>query len=230
MKRKVRAIHDHLFETWGPQHWWPGDGRDEIIIGAVLTQNTSWRNVTRAIANLKEARLCTLRGLALSTPEAIAPLIRPSGYFNLKSRRLHSVATWFAPGGRPRFAELEDRPLGELRSELLAVHGVGRETADSILLYALDRPSFVVDTYTQRVFSRHGFIREGATYEELREFLAGAIPEDVRLYNEFHALLVRVGHNHCKPTPVCSTCPLKGRRHFATAEAWRALEERRAGG
>lgn len=228
MSDRIRAIHDHLLDVYGPQHWWPGDGRDEIIIGAVLTQNTAWRNVVRAIDGLKEAGMCDLPSLALSTPEEIAPLIRPSGYYNLKARRLHAVASWFAPNGRARFGAIAKMPTETLRAELLRVPGVGRETADSILLYALERPSFVSDTYTLRIFSRHGFAEEGTDYETLRGIVSAPLPVEVRLYNEFHALLVKIGHNFCKPTPRCAACPLRGREHFATAKAWRALKDYRA--
>ena len=135
----------------GPRGWWPGDGRDEIIIGAVLTQNTAWRNVEKALENLKAAKLCRLSSLARRRAETIARLIVPSGYFNLKARRLKSVARFFAPGGRERFDEFAPWPTEKLREALLGVWGVGPETADSILLYALGRPSFVIDAYTMRV-------------------------------------------------------------------------------
>lgn len=212
-----------MLEAAGPRGWWPGEGRDEIIIGAVLTQNTAWRNVEPAIENLRAARLLRLRKLALTPPERIAPHIRPSGYFNLKARRLHSVARYFAPGGRERFNELEKRETGTLREELLGVWGIGPETVDCILLYALERPSFVVDAYTLRVLERHGLAPPRTRYEAARTLLASAIEEDVPLYNEFHALFVWAGHHYCKPKPRCARCPLASRECFVTGRAWQRL-------
>lgn len=223
----IHKIYDRLLEACGPRGWWPGETRDEIIIGAVLTQNTAWRNVERALAHLKEARLCRLSSLARIDPDRIAPLIRPSGYFNLKARRLKAVAEFFAPRGRSRFPTLAGWPIERLRQELLGVWGVGPETADSILLYALDRPSFVIDAYTMRVGLRHGLLPDGAKYEEVRDLFSAHIERDLQIYNEYHALIVWVGHHFCKPKPRCAECPLSRRDCFATAGAWRALEPSR---
>ena len=214
----------------GPRHWWPCNraklncGRDEMIIGAVLTQNTAWVNVERALGNLEQAGLIDLEKLALLAPEAIAPLIRPAGYFNLKAKRLSAVARFFAPGGRRRFDELEKMGDEELRAALLGVYGVGRETADSILLYALDRRSFVIDAYTLRIGRRHGIFTEDTDYETARAwFTAYALPT-AEHYNEYHALLVWIGKHFCKPTPKCAECPLAGRVCFANREAWQKIQ------
>lgn len=224
MKALVQRIYDRLFAACGPRGWWPGEGRDEIIIGAVLTQNTAWRNVEKALANLRAERLVSLARLARLEPEAIAPLIIPAGYFNLKARRLRSVADFFAPGGRERFDELAKWNDERLRGELLGVWGVGPETADSILLYALDRKSFVVDAYTMRVVERHGLMPKGSSYEAVRALFTRWAKADLQHYNEYHALIVWAGHHFCKPTPLCAKCPLRGRDCFATEKARRALK------
>lgn len=221
--RIIREIYDRLFAACGPRGWWGGDGRDEVIIGAVLTQNTAWRNVLQAIANLKQAGLCRLSLLAPLASEKIAQIIVPSGYFNLKARRLKSVAEFFAPGGRERFDELADWPLDRLRESLLQVWGVGPETADAILLYALDRLSFVVDAYTMRVVERHGLADSSASYEKVRALFSECVEPDLQLFNEYHALLVWVGYHYCKPKPLCGKCPLAQRECFATERAWRRL-------
>ncbi len=225
----LRLLYEQLSEAAGPRGWWPGDGRDEIIIGAVLTQNTAWKNVEHAIGNLREAQLLSLSKLATLPPEEIAPLIRPSGYFNLKARRLHSVASFFAPEGRERFGELESLGTAELREQLLGVWGIGPETVDCILLYALDRLSFVIDAYTLRVLERHGLVPKGTPYEKARALLTSAVEEDLQGYNEFHALFVWAGHHFCKPKARCRECPLATRACFATEGSWKRLARIRDG-
>jgi endonuclease III related protein len=226
----VRGWYDRLLAAAGPRGWWPGDGRDEIIIGAVLAQNTAWKNVEQALDNLRGAGMLRLRHLVGMDPKDIAPLIRPSGYFNLKARRLHSVATFFAPGGNERFDELEGLETDELRRQLLGVWGIGPETVDCILLYALGRLSFVVDAYTLRVVERHGLAPPGTTYETARRLFTELVDPDPALYNEFHALLVWVGHHYCKPNPRCADCPLSSRECFPTGRAWNALAKARSAG
>jgi len=231
-----QQITGHIFSRMlaaaGPRHWWPCHNarpecrRDEIIIGAVLTQNTAWKNVEKALANLTAAKLLDLEKLARMRSEKLAPLIRPAGYFNLKARRLVAVAQFFAPGGRARFDALAGWNDLHLREALLAVYGVGPETADSILLYALDRPSFVIDAYTLRIGVRHGLFAEGTKYEEARAQFMAHTPAAVPHYNEYHALLVWVGHHFCKPTPLCADCPLARRDCCAGPEAWRWVRER----
>jgi endonuclease-3 related protein len=233
----VQRLFDRLSEAAGARHWWPVASaapdcrRDEVIVGAVLTQNTAWKNVERALASLAGAGLLDLARLATLEPEAVAPLIRSAGYFNLKARRLAAVARFFAPDGRKRFGELAVWDDARLREAVLGVYGVGRETADSILLYALERPTFVVDAYTLRVGRRHGLFDEDADYEAARAWFTRRLPPDVPLYNEYHALLTWVGHHFCAPTPRCAAgCPLARRDCCAGPEAWRAIRERADGG
>lgn len=211
--QSLMEIYELLYERFGPQHWWPGDGRFEIIVGAILTQNTNWGNVERAIANLKAAGVLNPAAIHGMTVEELAGLIRPAGYFNVKAARLKSFMNWLfeAYGGDVDAPAAED--LHTLRRRLLAVKGVGRETADSILLYAYDKPIFVVDAYTARVAVRHRLIDADADYEQLRELFQWSLPEDVRLFNEFHALIVRVGKEYCRPTARCAGCPLEALPH-----------------
>ncbi|HEX42682.1 MAG TPA: endonuclease III domain-containing protein [Phycisphaerales bacterium] len=211
--QSLMEIYELLYERFGPQHWWPGDGRFEIIVGAILTQNTNWGNVERAIANLKAAGALDPAAIHEMPGETLAGLIRPAGYFNVKAARLKSFMNWLFEtyGGDVDAPAAED--LQTLRRRLLAVKGVGRETADSILLYAYDKPIFVVDAYTARVAVRHQLIDADADYEQLRELFQWGLPEDVRLFNEFHALIVRVGKEYCRPTARCAGCPLEALPH-----------------
>ena len=194
-----------------------------MIIGAVLTQNTAWKNVEQALANLKKEGLLDLEKLAVMAPEALAPLIRPAGYYNLKARRLSAVARFFAPEGHHRFEALATMTDDQLRTDLLAVFGVGRETADSILLYALHRPSFVIDAYTLRIGRRHGLFTDATDYEAARAWFTRHAERSVEHYNEYHALLVWIGNHFCKPIPRCDRCPLAGRACFSRREDWDRL-------
>lgn len=200
---------------------------DEIVVGAVLTQNTAWKNVVQALAALRAAGLLDLEKLAARDAEEVAPLIKSSGYFNLKSKRLKAVADFFAPGGKLRLKELATWPTDRLRQSLIAVYGVGPETADSILLYALGRLSFVIDAYTLRIGRRHGLLTEKDDYESARALFSASVEPDLQLYNEYHALLVWIGNNFCRPTPLCHRCPLARRDCFARTADWTALKEYR---
>ena len=204
----LREIYDRLFATLGSQGWWPAESAFEVILGAILTQNTAWKNVATAIANLRRHDLLNLgRICALSTPD-LAVLIRSSGFYNEKAKKVknfcnHIQANW---GG-----VLEDflaQDAAVLRSNLLEIRGIGPETADSIVLYAAFKPSFVVDAYTYRIFSRHGWVEEAISYEDLRDYFMGAMEPDVPVFQEFHALLVRTGHLYCRTKPLCDSCPL----------------------
>lgn len=204
----LMEIYETLVGHFGHQRWWPGDTKLEICVGAILTQNTNWSNVEKAIKNLKDANVLDVDSLVSISPDNLAQLIKPAGYFNIKAGRLKNFITTVA-----EFGELEDflgRDVDSLREDLLGIKGVGRETADSIMLYAAAKPSFVVDTYTVRVFARHGLIDEcDCDYETVREFCQYSLPEDVGLYNDFHAQLVAVGKKFCrKSKPLCSQCPL----------------------
>jgi len=208
---RLRRIHDRLLNAFGPQHWWPGETPFEVMVGAVLTQNTNWGNVERAISNLKSAGMLQPQRLAACPLPMLAAMIRPSGYFNVKARRLRAFLEWLISRTRDGNPErLRGVPTKRLRPELLSVNGIGPETADSILLYALGRRTFVVDAYTRRVLSRHGLIAPEAGYEEIRALFESNLPRSTKMYNEYHALLVRVGKEFCRPTPRCETCPLRG--------------------
>ena len=203
-----------LFDHFGPQHWWPGDTQFEIITGAILTQNTNWTNVEKAIANLKSADCLSPKKIYDLDLSQLAELIRPAGYYNIKSKRLKNFVNWLFDNYDGKLSNLESLDTHQLRTELLAVKGIGRETADSILLYAFNRPIFVVDAYTARIAIRHGLIEPGADYEQLRElFSACGGSEDVQLFNEYHALLVKVGKLFCKPKAQCPGCPLERLPH-----------------
>jgi endonuclease-3 related protein len=210
---QLTEIYQLLFDRFGPQHWWPGETQFEIITGAILTQNTSWANVEKAIANLKSANLLTPEKLYNLNTSQLAELIRPAGYYNIKANRLKSFLTWLFQNYDGRLKNLAGLDTDHLRIELLAIKGIGHETADSILLYAFDRPIFVVDAYTARVAVRHGLIEPDADYEQLRDLFQSNLPQDVRLFNEYHALLVRVGKEFCKPTANCPGCPLEKLPH-----------------
>jgi endonuclease-3 related protein len=201
-------VYRQLFDALGPQHWWPGDSPWEVLVGAVLVQNTSWKNVERAIENLREADLIEPGRLLALPPEELADLIRPAGYYRLKTKRLRSLLQFVVSQYDGSLEALRSANMAQLREELLGVHGIGPETADAILLYALEQPALVVDTYTHRVYARHGWIEYEADYHRLQEHLTGELPTDVALFNELHALLVNVGHNYCRRRPKCEECPL----------------------
>lgn len=207
---KLMRMYELLYERYGPQGWWPGDGRCEIIVGAILTQNTNWANVEKAIANLKAAGPLTAERLGEIEQDELAELIRPAGYYNIKAKRLKNFFAWVFDEYQGRLDSLENLDAASLRQQLLAVNGIGPETADSIVLYGFGKPVFVVDTYTARVLGRGELIEEGADYQQIQDFFESSLPADAELFNEFHALLVRVGKEHCKPKPKCSGCPLEG--------------------
>lgn len=203
------TIYRRLLRRFGPRHWWPAETPFEVAVGAMLTQNTAWTNVERAIAALKRARALSPRRILTVSPRRLARWIRPAGYFNLKAVRLQALVAWWAGQGNP-VVTTRRRPLAALRQELLGVHGVGPETADSILLYALKRPAFVVDAYTKRIFARHGWASWDASYDELQQMFTRPLPPDAALYNEYHALLVELGKTTClKRRPRCHECPLR---------------------
>ena len=212
MQHQLTDIYDRLYARFGPQHWWPqNDGAFEIIVGAILTQNTAWTNVEQALANLRRARVLTPSALNRVPTARLARLIRPSGYFNLKAKKLKAFARFLVAQHRGKLAHLFALNTARLREELLAVYGIGPETADSIILYAARQPIFVVDAYTRRIFARLGLAREDATYDELQRLFTENLPRDEALFNEYHALLVALGKNVCKKTaPRCKECPLQG--------------------
>jgi endonuclease-3 related protein len=214
----LSEIYKMLYDAFGPQHWWPGETPFEIMAGAILTQNTSWANVEKAIANLKSAGYLTPDALHRINIAQLAELIRPAGYFNIKAKRLKSFVDWLFDNYGGELANLQNISTDRLREELLSVKGIGRETADSILLYALEKPVFVVDAYTARITLRHRLIEPGADYEQLRQLFESNLPEDVKLFNEYHALLVRTGKEFCRPKARCSGCPLEKHPHTLDIE------------
>jgi len=218
ISERLTEIYELLFERFGQQRWWPGETQFEIITGAILTQNTNWGNVEKAIGNLKSAKLLTAERLQDIEVSELAEHIRAAGYYNIKARRLKSFVQWLFDNCNGELTELESVDTEQLRRELLGIKGIGRETADSILLYAFDRKIFVVDAYTARVAFRHGLIEPDADYEQLRELFESNLPEDVQLFNEYHALLVRVGKEFCKRKARCSGCPLEKLPHTVDIE------------
>ena len=210
-------IYNLLFKRFGPQHWWPGDTPFEIMVGAVLTQNTNWHNVEKALDNLKAIDILHPLGLHQTPEEQLAQLIRPAGYFKVKAKRLRHLLDWLFDAGGGQLEHHDQRSTPALREDLLAVHGIGPETADSILLYAFNRPVFVVDTYTARLAVRHGLIEPPFDYHELQDLFQSNLPPDVSLFNEYHALIVRLGKDFCKPKARCTTCPLDPLPHTADA-------------
>lgn len=210
---KLERFFQALLAQYGPQHWWPGECPFEVMVGVVLTQNTNWSNVEKAIGNLKRAKMLSPAKIEALSHDRLAQLIRPAGYFNIKAKRLKNLIHWLCREHEGSLEGLADMPADQLRQELLAINGIGRESADSIILYALEKPTFVIDTYTYRVLVRHGCIGPESDYEEVKEYCQSHLLEDVKVYNEFHALLVAVGKNHCKPRPICSGCPLEGFEH-----------------
>ncbi len=207
-KKPLLEIYNKLYAFYGPQHWWPGDSPFEVAVGAILTQNTNWSNVEKAIANLKAAHVLSALALHRMPAAELAFLIRPSGYFNIKAGRLKAFLALILAkyGGSMKIMGKGD--MTSLRQELLNVHGIGPETADSILLYALGKPVFVIDAYTKRVLSRHGIFDYSASYDEYQQLFHEVLDEDTKLFNEYHALLVMVGKDYCKPKPRCDDCPL----------------------
>jgi endonuclease-3 related protein len=209
----LTTIYDILLKRFGPQDWWPGDTPFEVIVGAILTQNTNWTNVEKAITNLINAKVLSPDKLHNLDIKKLAELIRPAGYFNIKAKRLKNFLDWFFENYSGQLKNLENIGTPELREQLLSVKGIGPETADSILLYALNRPVFVVDAYTARICSRHHLIDEDADYHRIQETFESNLPSDIQLFNEYHALLVHLGKDFCKPTPKCEECPLNALPH-----------------
>ncbi len=205
----LRSYYETMFTRLGPRHWWPAKNTFEVIVGAILTQNTSWGNVERAIANLRRQRLLALRALERTRASRLAKLIRSSGYFRQKARKLKSFARFLRTEYGGSLNRMFRTPTSVLRRRLLAVHGIGPETADSILLYAGNHSVFVVDAYTRRILERHELIHPHATYEEIRQWFEKNLGPNHQLYNEYHALLVGVGKEWCRTkNPRCSECPL----------------------
>ena len=206
----LQHYFDALFQAHGEQHWWPGRTPFEVIAGAILVQNTSWTNAARAIANLSAARLLTPASIDKVPLSKLTRLVRPSGYFRQKARKLKAFVHFLREHHRGSLQAMFRTPTPQLRAQLLRVQGIGPETADSILLYAGNHPVFVVDAYTRRILERHGLAHGKESYEGVRGLFEQSLPNDPRLFNEYHALIVQTGKHHClKRSPVCSTCALR---------------------
>lgn len=201
-------VYQTLLDRFGHRHWWPGDTPFEICVGAILAQNTNWKNVQRAISNLKQAGILSYKKMREIPVESLAELIRPSGYFNQKAKKLKAFLEFLAREYTGSLSSMFREKTPVLREKLLGVKGIGPETADSILLYAGNHPVFVVDLYTYRVATRHGWLPEEANYAELQQYFQERIPNDLALYNDFHAQIVAVGAAYCRKKPDCEACPL----------------------
>lgn len=209
MKRKLKSIFKRLYSAFGAQHWWPADTVFEVMVGAMLTQNTNWSNVEKAITVLKERKLLTVRKLYQLPQKRLANLIKSAGYYNVKAQRLKNFLRFFFQCYAGEIKLMGAQDLKTLRGQLLLVNGIGPETADSILLYALNKPVFVVDTYTKRIFSRHGLIKADADYVQCQDIFTRNLKADAQMFGEYHALLVKLGKDYCrKQNPKCEICPL----------------------
>lgn len=218
----LEIYYDLLFKHFGPRHWWPGDSPFEIALGAILTQNTAWINVEKALSNLKGLAALSPTEVSALPDAALAQAIRPSGYYNQKLIKIRNFLGWLEKKAvehsgegalkllaSPSLDFLREEDLPGLRESLLSVKGVGPETADSILLYALELPSFVIDAYTWRMLRRHGFVGEDTNYYEMQALFTRVMPDNLAVYNEYHALIVKLGQEHCRKTkPLCASCPL----------------------
>ena len=210
MKKILTKIYRKLYKAYGPQRWWPGETSFEVMVGAILTQNTSWGNVEKAIQKLKGKGVLNPEGIHRLEKRELAPLIKSSGYYRIKADRLKAFMDFLYEEFDGNLKKMRKKKLEELRDRLLGVKGIGPETADSILLYGLKKSIFVVDAYTKRILSRHGMISEKAPYEEVQKMFMDHLPHDETLFNEYHALFVHLGKMVCRKIPRCDTCPLKG--------------------
>lgn len=209
MNPPIHSVFDALFARYGAQHWWPAETQFEMMLGAILTQNTAWTQVEKALSNLRKADALNFQILETATKREIAEWIRPAGYFNQKSGTIKGMIDTIRDRFDGSLDQLFAQETSTLRKELLSWKGIGPETADSIILYAAKRPVFVVDAYTKRICSRHGWIDESAKYETIANLFTAPLPLDVQLFNEYHALIVQVCKDHCNTKPKCEGCPLE---------------------
>ncbi|MBI4266934.1 MAG: endonuclease [Chloroflexi bacterium] len=209
ISQSLQTIYQKLMAAYGPQHWWPAQGRFEIMVGAILTQSAAWGNVEKAIANLRKANALSPGALRKLPTSEIGKLVHSCGYYNAKSLKLKSLANWLGECCNDNLDKLFDDGVAPIREQLLAVHGIGQETADSILLYAGNKPVFVIDAYTRRIISRIGIAPEHDTYAAYQALFMDNLPPDAKMFNEYHALLVNLAKNVCRPKPLCQRCCLK---------------------
>jgi len=210
MPEKLALIYKKLYASFGPQHWWPGETPFEVAVGAILTQNTNWSNVEKAIANLKNAGVLNPKALHSISHDRLAALIRPSGYFNIKAKRLKNFIAFLMHEYHGSLVKMKKEDLLSLREKLLSVNGIGPETADSIILYAVEKSVFVIDVYTKRVLSRHNILDHDASYDAFQYLFHSKLKENISLFNEYHALFVRLAKENCRTKPICTGCPLEG--------------------
>jgi len=210
MTEKLPLMYKKLYACFGPQHWWPGETPFEVAVGAILTQNTNWANVEKAIANLKSDKVLNPKALHDMSHERLAALIRPAGYFNIKAKRLKNFIGLLINEYHGSMSRLKREDLNSVRNKLLLVNGIGPETADSIILYALEKPVFVIDAYTKRVLSRHNILEHDASYDTFQALFHLKLRKDISLFNEYHALFVRLAKENCRTRPLCAGCPLEG--------------------
>ena len=217
--RVLQEIYHQLLKSYGPQHWWPAEGPFEVMVGAILTQSAAWLNVEKAIASLKAARAISPRALRRLGLAELATLIRPCGYYNAKARKLKCLAHWLEESCGDNLRKLFASSTDHLRQQLLSVHGIGPETADSILLYAANKPVFVVDAYTRRIISRIGLAPGRNNYATYQSLFMDNLPADAGLFNKYHALLVCLGKNVCRSRPLCRQCYLGSICRFSTFDS-----------
>jgi len=215
MQKLLLETYNLLSDHFGFRNWWPAETPFEVCVGAILTQNTSWKNVEKALYNLKQANKLNLTQILKTEDNDLAELIRPSGYYNLKTKRLKALCKYLSKHGTKDLTSFESLDTVTFRKQLLDVYGVGEETADSILLYAFERKVFVIDAYTKRISFRLGISKEDISYEKLQNLYVKHIPKDISLYNDFHAQYVALGSTFCKPKPLCKECPLNKICEFA---------------
>jgi endonuclease-3 related protein len=208
VKPPLMKIYHTLLAAFGPRHWWPAKTSEEVIFGAILAQNTTWKNAKRAIEELKNAGKLSFEAIKKMNEKKLGKLVSPARFFNQKAKALKVFADYFGNKYNFNIKKIKKLPLANLREELLNLYRIGPETADSILLYALKKPIFVIDAYTKRIFSQHGFMKIDDSYAAYQNFFMNNLPHDVQLYNEFHALIVHTGYLYCKPKPLCEECPL----------------------
>lgn len=208
--KKLLQIYKALLSAIGPRHWWPADSPFEVIIGAILTQNTSWKNVEKAIEALKEKNLLDPIRIYNLDEKPLAKIIKSSGFFNIKAKRIKNFLDFLFEHHQGSLKKMFSENAHSLRETILKINGIGPETADSILLYAGEKPFFVVDTYTKRILSRHNLISKTAGYDEIQELFMKNLKKEVPMFNEYHALLVYIGKYFCKRVPNCEKCPMKG--------------------
>jgi len=234
MRELLLEIYDRLLRVYGSQYWWPAETKLEVVVGAILTQSTAWSNTLKAMANLKDAELLNTEAMGRIPERKLATLIRPAGYYNAKAKKLKAFISHLKEKYGGRLEPLLKEAMSRMRQELLSIYGIGDETADSIILYAAEKPIFVVDSYTRRLFSRMNLIDNRAKYGELQELFMENLPRETQFFKEYHALIVRHCKERCSTKPICDACPLLGlcsypKRDRVTEKSWDAVKQGHVG-